>query len=62
MVKKKACKSCKIFVKGTQCPLCKSTDLTTSWKGRIIIMDVNKSEIAKKLGINVKGEYAIKTR
>ncbi len=62
MTKKKACKSCKIFVKGNECPLCKSTDLTTSWKGRIIITDANKSEIAKKLGINVKGEYAIRTR
>ncbi len=62
MVKKKACKSCKIFVKGSQCPLCKSSDLTTSWKGRIIIMDSEKSEIAKKLNLKVKGEYAIKTR
>ncbi|MBI2148320.1 DNA-directed RNA polymerase subunit E'' [Candidatus Woesearchaeota archaeon] len=62
MVKKKACKSCKAFVKGNECPLCKSTDLTTSWKGRIIIFDSSKSEIAKKMNINVKGEYAIKTR
>lgn len=62
MVKKKACKTCKIFVKGSECPICKSTDLTTSWKGRIIIMDPGKSEVAKKMGITVKGEYAIKTR
>ncbi len=62
MVKKKACKSCKIFVKGNECPLCKSSDVTTSWKGRIIVMDSNKSEIAQKLNIKVKGEYAIKTR
>ncbi len=62
MVKKKACKNCKIFVKGSECLLCKSSDLTTSWKGRVIIVDPNKSEIAKKMGITVKGEYAIKTR
>lgn len=62
MPRKKACKSCKIFVKGNECPLCKSGDLTTSWKGRMIIVDPNKSDIAKKLGIKVKGEYAIKTR
>ncbi len=62
MVKKKVCKSCKIFVKGSECPLCKSTELTTSWKGRVIIVDPNKSEVAKKMGITVKGEYAIKTR
>lgn len=62
MVKKKACKSCKIFVKGNECPLCKGTDLTTSWKGRIVVFDQSKSEIAQKLGVKVKGEYAIKTR
>ena len=62
MAKKKVCKNCKIFVKGTQCPLCKSSDLTSSWKGRVIIFDPNKSEIAKKMGITVKGEYAIKTK
>lgn len=62
MVKKKACKSCKIFVKGGKCQLCGSADLTTSWKGRIVIEDSEKSEIAKKLGIKVKGEYAIRTR
>ena len=62
MVKKKACKTCKIFVKGSECPICKSTDLTTSWKGRIIILDPEKSEIAKKLNIREKGNFAIKTR
>lgn len=62
MVKKKVCKNCRIFVKGSECPLCKSTDLTTSWKGKIIVIDSSKSEIAEKLDIKVKGEYAIKTR
>jgi len=62
MARKKACKSCKIFVQGSQCPICKSNDFTTGWKGRIIVFDVDKSEIAKKLKIPVKGEYAIKIR
>ncbi|HIH25372.1 DNA-directed RNA polymerase subunit E'' [Candidatus Woesearchaeota archaeon] len=62
MVKKKACKKCKIFVKGNECPICKGTDFTTSWKGRIVVMDADKSEIAKKLDIKMKGEYVIKVR
>lgn len=62
MVKKKACKKCRIFVKGNECQLCKGTEFTTSWKGRIIVMDAEKSEIAQKLNIKVKGEYVIKTR
>ena len=60
--KKKACKSCRILVSGSECPLCKSSDLTTTWKGKMVVIDANKSEIAKKVGVNVKGEYAIKTR
>ena len=37
MVKRKACKNCKIFASGNECPLCHGKDLTTGWKGRIII-------------------------
>ncbi len=63
MVKKKACKYCRIFVlKGNECPLCKRSELTTSWKGRAIIFNVEQSEVAKKMGIKDKGEYAIKIR
>lgn len=61
-VKKKACRSCKIFVTGNECPLCKGKEFTTNWEGRIIITDANKSDIAKQLDIKVKGEYAIKVR
>lgn len=59
---KKVCKKCKIFVNGPSCPLCKGTSFADSWKGRLCVVDVNKSEIAKKIGIRVKGEYAIKVR
>ena len=57
---KKACRQCKrIVLKGNECPACKSTDLTTSFQGTIVIFDV-ESEIAKKLGITAPGTYAIK--
>ncbi|MCK4521886.1 MAG: DNA-directed RNA polymerase subunit E'' [Nanoarchaeota archaeon] len=59
---KKACKKCKIFVQGSECPLCKGNQLSPNWQGRLAILDANKSEIAKKIGITVKGEYAIKIR
>jgi DNA-directed RNA polymerase subunit E" len=59
---KKVCKSCRIFVSGSQCPLCKNSSFTETWKGKIIIMDADKSEIAKKVSIKAKGEYAIKVR
>ena len=62
MSKKKACKKCKIFVEGGECPVCKGTNFSTNWQGRLHIIDANRSEIAKKIGVVVKGEYAIKVR
>ncbi|MCX6816042.1 MAG: DNA-directed RNA polymerase subunit E'' [Candidatus Aenigmarchaeota archaeon] len=57
---KKACKSCKaLVIKGSVCPICKGTDLTSSFQGIVYIFDV-ESEIAKKLGITASGKYAIK--
>jgi len=60
MSKKKACTKCKVFVEGGECPLCKGSQFSTNWKGRLYIIDANKSEIAKKIGIKVKGDYVIK--
>ncbi|HLD12588.1 MAG TPA: transcription elongation factor subunit Spt4 [Candidatus Nanoarchaeia archaeon] len=57
---KKACRKCKIMVEGNQCPMCKGTDFTDNWKGRLYIIDASKSDIAKKVNITQKGEYAIK--
>tara|TARA_Y100000310_G_scaffold343613_1_gene452103 strand:- start:2193 stop:2372 length:180 start_codon:yes stop_codon:yes gene_type:complete len=58
---KKACKNCKIFVTGDTCPICKTKQFAENWKGRIAILDPEKSKIAEKINIKVKGEYAIKT-
>lgn len=61
-MKKKVCKKCKVIVTKAKCQLCNGTDLTTSWNGRIIILNHEKSEVAKKLNINSNGEYAIKVK
>lgn len=62
MAKKKVCKKCKLFVEGGECPICKGNQFSSNWQGRIHIADPNKSDIAKKIGITVKGEYAIKVK
>ena len=59
---RKVCKKCKLFITGSECPICKSKEFSENWKGRFYILDTNKSKIAKKMGIEVKGEYAIKVR
>lgn len=63
MPKPKACKLCKtIFDGGDKCPKCEAKESTDSFKGRIVILDPKKSEIAKKLNLKDKGNFAIKTR
>ena len=57
---RKVCKSCKLFVVGDICPLCKNKQVIENWKGRIVIINAEESKIAQKLDIKVKGEYAIK--
>ncbi len=59
---KKACKKCKIFFEGELCPICKKNSVSTNWQGRIFVLDANKSTIAKKINVEVKGEYAIKVK
>lgn len=62
MSKKKACRRCKLFVEGDTCPACGTSSFSNSWQGRLFINDAQKSQIAEKIGIKAKGEYAIKVR
>ena len=60
--KLKVCKKCKIVVEGEKCQRCGGTDFTDSWKGRIIVLNANESELAKEMKIDQNGEYAIKIK
>lgn len=51
-----------MFVEGNICPVCKSNQFSINWQGRLHVLDANKSTIAEKVDIKVKGEYAIKAR
>jgi len=62
MSKKKACKLCRMFVEAEECPNCRTSSFTTTWKGRLTILNPEKSVIAQKIGVTKKGEYAIKIR
>lgn len=59
---KKACKNCKTIYEGEKCPECNTKESTTEFKGKIIITDPEKSEIAQKLGFKKPGTYAIKIK
>jgi len=56
------CRVCHIIVRGHVCPICNSAVLTSDWSGYVVIIDPKNSNIAKKLGINLPGKYALKVR
>jgi RNA polymerase subunit RPABC4/transcription elongation factor Spt4 len=63
MAKKvKACKKCKILVDEERCPRCNGTDFTDSWKGKIVVLNAQESQLAKEMKIDKDGEYVIKIK
>ena len=61
-MKQKACKICNLIYEGEQCPKCDSKESTENFKGRIVVLNPEKSEIAQKLKLNNKGNFAIKAK
>ena len=57
----KACRVCRRIVKGSICPICKSNDLTKSWRGSLVVIS-SESEIAKEAGIVSPGRYAVRVK
>ncbi|MEZ0318393.1 MAG: transcription elongation factor subunit Spt4 [Pyrobaculum sp.] len=57
----KACKQCKLVVPedAKQCPNCGSEEFTFKWRGMIAVLEPSKSCIAKRLGIDKPGIYAL---
>ncbi|TXT56972.1 MAG: Transcription elongation factor Spt4 [Candidatus Thorarchaeota archaeon] len=70
MAKMKACRNCHYLTNENQCPNCKSTNLSTSYTGIVVILpgrdpleDPRKtSYIASRLNIDKPGKYALKVR
>jgi len=62
MVKPKACKICNTIYEDDKCPKCESREFTDNFKGRIVVLNPEMSEIAPKLNLKSKGNFAIKTR
>ena len=61
----KACRICYTVVlsKDEPCPICKKNDeFSPNWGGLIIVLDAQKSTIAKKVNHHENGMYAIRVR
>ena len=62
MAKTKDCRKCNRVYEGEKCPGCGSEESTDSFKGRIVILNPEKSEIAGKIKLKEKGNFALRTR
>ena len=56
----KASKETKILTDGNVDPITGNANLSQNWKGKVVVLDPEKSEIAQKMGFKTKATYAIK--
>ncbi|MFN3804064.1 MAG: transcription elongation factor subunit Spt4 [Pyrobaculum sp.] len=57
----KACRHCKYIAPrdARQCPNCGSEEFVDRWRGMIAVVDPARSCVAKRLGIEKPGVYAL---
>lgn len=60
-VVKKACKQCSFISEDDTCPRC-GGETSREWQGYLVILDYEKSDIAKRMGITANGKYALRVR
>ena len=57
----RACKGCRAITEEDKCPRC-GEKTSREWQGYLIMVSHSRSEIAKKVGIDADGKYALKVR
>ena len=57
----KACKQCSFISEDDSCPRC-GGQTSKEWQGYLIVIDHEKSDIAKKMGITSNGRFALRVR
>jgi DNA-directed RNA polymerase subunit E" len=43
-----------------ECPICGAQSFTTFWKGYALIIDPEKSDVAKSMDVKTPGRYALR--
>jgi DNA-directed RNA polymerase subunit E" len=56
----RVCRVCKMIVEGHECPNCGNKELADSYKGKVVVVNPEQSEISKNLKIIKKGAYAVR--
>ncbi|MDD2678458.1 MAG: DNA-directed RNA polymerase subunit E'' [Candidatus Nanoarchaeia archaeon] len=57
-----ACKNCYKIINSKSCSACQGAQASKNWKGVAIILNNDKSVIAKKLKIESNGVFALRVR
>ena len=57
----RACKQCSFISEEDTCPRCGNAT-SKEWQGYLVVIDYEKSDIAKKMGITSNGKYALRVR
>jgi DNA-directed RNA polymerase subunit E" len=60
MAKEKACKKCKTIFEGPRCTKCGSEEFSDAYKGQVVVINPEQSEVAKNLKLHEKGRFAVK--
>ncbi|MDD3857260.1 MAG: DNA-directed RNA polymerase, subunit E'' [Methanoculleus sp.] len=58
----RVCRECHRVVEGENCTICSTSSLSEDWAGYVVIIDPERSEIAKKMNVTMAGRYALKVR
>jgi DNA-directed RNA polymerase subunit E" len=61
MISLKACRTCHTITDQSKCPRC-SGEVSREWQGYVIVIDPEKSELARKMGIQASGRYALRVK
>ena len=59
-MKEMACMKCRTLTTEKVCPNCDSTELSSEWSGLVIVINPERSQVAKTLTISKPGRYALK--
>jgi DNA-directed RNA polymerase subunit E" len=61
MINQKACRQCNFISDLPKCPRC-GGETSKEWQGYLVVVDPEKSEIARKMGIKASGRYALRVK
>jgi DNA-directed RNA polymerase subunit E" len=57
-----ACGECNLVLEDgiDQCPRCPTAPVSTDWLGLVVILEPDRSAVARRLGVVIPGNYALK--